>query len=152
MRPHGLGRSIEHPKRCRFPPTQFARQFSKVTLGPPVQHRSYDGDSYTSPDISSQVHQSGSRIILIPREKGISCRVDWNEEECHAYCLHQAGDRDCPEIDSRLNRVMENNEVESTTRPNASSHRGVYRDSKNPTSGNSSMIMNPPGISAKPDC
>src|SRR5205085_11016311 len=52
----------------------------------------------------------------------------------------------------RSNRVMWKRENDKTHKPKIISRRASYFDSRNPTRGIKSMMVNPPGIKAKPDC
>ena len=61
-----------------------------VHLGTAIEHGRDEGNTDAASDVAGQIHQSGSRIVFLPRQVRIGCRINRYEEECQPCCLNHA--------------------------------------------------------------
>ena len=74
----------------------------QVHLGAAIQHGGDDGNPHTAANVARKVHQTGSGIVLVSRQKCIGGRVNGNEQECHADSLNHARGGYGPEINLKV--------------------------------------------------
>ena len=69
-----------------------------MNLRASVQHGRDQGNSYTSSDVASQVHQAGSGIVFVAGQESVGSRVNGDKQKRHARGLEDAGHGDGAEV------------------------------------------------------